>query len=104
MVVSGSDCGNIFIWETSTGKLTKVLKADSKGAVNCLSSHPDLPILASSGLESNGKLWFPMGEHKPMTHGSAESIRVQVINDSLLLPLSSSVNNSYVINEIAITL
>jgi WD repeat-containing protein 42A len=79
MVVSGSDCGHIFIWETSTGKLIKVLKADSIGAVNCLSSHPDLPILASSGLESNGKLWFPMGEHKPITNESAESIRVQVL-------------------------
>jgi WD repeat-containing protein 42A len=85
MVVSGSDCGHIFIWETSTGKLIKVLKADSVGAVNCLSSHPNLPILASSGLESNGKLWFPMGEHKPITNGSSDSIRVQVMNTSSLL-------------------
>jgi hypothetical protein len=35
-----------------------------------------------------------MGEHTPMTNGSAESIRVQVINGSLLLPLSSCFNQS----------
>ena len=36
MVVSGSDCGNIFIWDTDTGNLINMFSGDSKGAVNCL--------------------------------------------------------------------
>ena len=38
MVVSGSDCGNIFIWDTDTGDLINMFLGDSKGAVNCLTS------------------------------------------------------------------
>lgn len=56
-VVSGSDCGNIFIWQSSTGKLVKLLHGDNEGAVNCLSSHQTLPLLATSGLEHNAKLY-----------------------------------------------
>ncbi|RYH25831.1 hypothetical protein EON65_15165 [archaeon] len=62
-VVSGSDCGHIFIWDTVTSRLVKVLKGDDVGAVNCLNSHPSLPILATSGLESEAKLWAPIGEY-----------------------------------------
>ena len=35
-IASGSDCGNIFIWETKSGKLINIFKGDSVGAVNCL--------------------------------------------------------------------
>lgn len=55
-VVSGSDCGHIFVWD-SRGRVVTVLKGDSIGAVNCLSPHPSQPLLATSGLESSGKLW-----------------------------------------------
>ena len=55
-VLSGSDCGHIFIWDRE-GVLVKVMKGDCIGAVNCLSSHPFLPLLVTSGLESNAKLW-----------------------------------------------
>ena len=61
-VVSGSDCGRIFIWNAKDGKLVKLLEADSIGATNCLACHPHLPILASSGLQNNAKIWTPTGE------------------------------------------
>ncbi|KAG5187598.1 WD40-repeat-containing domain protein [Tribonema minus] len=72
-VVSGSDCGHVFIWDTGTGALVNLLKAtlslllldtqrthgDRVGAVNCLEPHPFLPVLATSGLEHDAKIWRP---------------------------------------------
>nr|CAI5835260.1 unnamed protein product [Callosobruchus analis] len=57
-VMSGSDCGHVFIWEKSTGKLKMLLRADQH-VVNCLQPHPVLPILATSGIDHDVKLWAP---------------------------------------------
>lgn len=59
-VISGSDCGHAMIWNAADGSLLKVLKADSEGAVNCLDTHPTLPLLATSGLEHDAKLFLPI--------------------------------------------
>eukprot|EP01032_Pedospumella_encystans_P009583 gene9583-11269_t len=69
-VISGSDCGHIFIWNTNTAEVVQLLKADEVGAINCLAPHPVLPILATSGLENDAKIWQPSGEHKPIVAGS----------------------------------
>lgn len=61
-VVSGSDCGHIFIWCAETGDLVKVLHGDSIGAINCLSPHPYLPMLGTAGLDRDAKLWLPLGQ------------------------------------------
>ena len=45
-IVSGSDCGHVFIWAASSGRVVHVIKGDSVGAVNCLVPHPYLPLLA----------------------------------------------------------
>lgn len=55
-VVSGSDCGHIFLWAKETGELKQLLFGDSRGAVNCLEQHPSQPILATSGLEHDAKV------------------------------------------------
>ncbi|OMO65741.1 hypothetical protein CCACVL1_21421 [Corchorus capsularis] len=57
-VASGSDCGQIFIWEKKDGELVRVMEAD-KHVVNCIESHPHTMVLASSGIESNIKIWSP---------------------------------------------
>ncbi len=69
-VISGSDCGHIFIWNTHTAEVVQLLKADEVGAINCLAPHPVLPILATSGLENDAKIWQPSGEHKPIAPGT----------------------------------
>ena len=74
MVVSGSDCGHIFLWSTATGKLIKVLKGDNRGAVNCLAAHPHLPILGSSGLSHMAKLWAPSGDREPLAEGMYSTV------------------------------
>lgn len=56
-VVSGSDCGRIFIWKKG-GKLIRVLEAD-KHVVNCIEPHPHTMMLASSGIENDIKIWTP---------------------------------------------
>ncbi|XP_021903802.1 DDB1- and CUL4-associated factor 8 [Carica papaya] len=57
-VVSGSDCGRIFIWRKKNGELIRVMEAD-KHIVNCIESHPHTTVLASSGIESDVKIWTP---------------------------------------------
>ncbi|KAK1261274.1 hypothetical protein QJS04_geneDACA001290 [Acorus gramineus] len=57
-VVSGSDCGNIFIWEKRGGELLRVMEADRR-VVNSIESHPHTTLLASSGIENNIKIWTP---------------------------------------------
>lgn len=57
-VMSGSDCGHVFIWERKTGKLVMLLEADQH-VVNCLQPHPTLPYLATSGIDYNVKIWSP---------------------------------------------
>lgn len=71
-VVSGSDCGNIFIWNTITSKLIKLLKGDNIGAINCLNQHPTRPLLASSGLENTSKIWGIIDDQSDEEHDDDE--------------------------------
>ncbi|XP_033965864.1 DDB1- and CUL4-associated factor 6 isoform X4 [Pseudochaenichthys georgianus] len=57
-VMSGSDCGHIFIWDRHTGEHLMLLEADNH-VVNCLQPHPYDPILASSGIDYDIKIWSP---------------------------------------------
>lgn len=58
-VVSGSDCGHIFIWDTSSAEIVTVVKGDAS-VVNSIHGHPhDGFVLASSGIESDIKIWQP---------------------------------------------
>lgn len=58
-VMSGSDCGHVFIWDRRTGDLVMLLEADQH-VVNCLQPHPSLPYLATSGIDYDIKLFTPM--------------------------------------------
>ncbi|XP_064465079.1 DDB1- and CUL4-associated factor 6-like isoform X2 [Ornithodoros turicata] len=60
-VMSGSDCGHIFIWDKETCDLVMIMEADHH-VVNCLQPHPFDPILASSGIDYDIKLWAPLRE------------------------------------------
>ena len=62
-VVSGSDCGRIFIWRKKDGVLIRVMEAD-KEVVNCIEAHPHTAVLASSGIENDVKIWTPKAEKR----------------------------------------
>ncbi|XP_075586709.1 DDB1- and CUL4-associated factor 6-like isoform X2 [Dermatophagoides farinae] len=55
-IISGSDCGHIFFWSIETGEVVMVLEGDQH-VVNCLQPHPNDPILASSGIDYDIKIW-----------------------------------------------
>eukprot|EP00850_Spirogloea_muscicola_P003073 SM000012S25335 [mRNA] locus=s12:455999:459391:+ [translate_table: standard] len=60
-VVSGSDCGRIFMWKKVDGELVALLKGDAH-VVNCLEPHPSAMVLATSGIDSDVKIWMPTAE------------------------------------------
>lgn len=58
MIVAGSDCGNMFIWERDTQKIIRLFHADDY-SVNCIQSHPRRLLLATSGIENVIRFWEP---------------------------------------------
>lgn len=68
-VVSGSDCGNIYVWERESEHVINYMAGDEGGVVNCLEPHPHLPVLATSGLDDDVKIWVPSCEHPPKLAG-----------------------------------
>lgn len=50
-VMSGADDGRLYLWNTSTGKVERVYKADQR-AVSCFTVHPSMCMLASAGEEA----------------------------------------------------
>ncbi|KAM8976132.1 LOW QUALITY PROTEIN: DDB1- and CUL4-associated factor 6 [Pelodytes ibericus] len=72
-VMSGSDCGHIFIWDRHTADHIMLLEADNH-VVNCLQPHPYDPILASSGIDYNIKIWSPLEQAKSFNWKLAEEV------------------------------
>src|SRR4051812_30155041 len=68
----GSDCGHIFIWDKEDGNLVQLLKGDND-VVNGVSPHPYLPILASCGIDSSGKV-FECGDKPTFIRTYAEKV------------------------------
>ncbi|CAD5121493.1 DgyrCDS9998 [Dimorphilus gyrociliatus] len=76
-IVSGSDCGNIFFWEKESEAIVSYFKGDNGGVVNVLEPHPTLPVLATSGLDNDVKLWMP----NPSEDNSLEDLEVLMDNN-----------------------
>ncbi|XP_064424502.1 DDB1- and CUL4-associated factor 8 [Latimeria chalumnae] len=74
-VVSGSDCGHIYLWEKSSCQIVQFMEGDKGGVVNCLEPHPHLPILATSGLDHDVKVWAPTAEMPTELNGLKEMIK-----------------------------
>lgn len=72
-VMSGSDCGHIFIWDRHTAEHLMLLEADNH-VVNCLQPHPYDPILASSGIDYDIKIWSPLEESSSFNRVLAEEV------------------------------
>uniref|UniRef100_A0A1B0AXU1 Uncharacterized protein n=1 Tax=Glossina palpalis gambiensis TaxID=67801 RepID=A0A1B0AXU1_9MUSC len=64
-IISGSDCGNIYYWDKNTEAIVNFMPGDISGVVNCVEPHPSVPILATSGLDDNIKIWTPSAETYP---------------------------------------
>ncbi|XP_033224955.1 DDB1- and CUL4-associated factor 6-like isoform X2 [Belonocnema kinseyi] len=73
-VMSGSDCGHVFVWDRETAKLCMLLEADQH-VVNCLQPHPFLPMLATSGIDYDVKLWAPVNVESSFDESFAEDLQ-----------------------------
>ncbi|XP_037930932.1 DDB1- and CUL4-associated factor 8 [Teleopsis dalmanni] len=87
-IISGSDCGNIYFWDKQTEAILNVCPGDDLGVVNCLEPHPCTPVLATSGLDSNIKIWTPSNSTYPPDLTSAKkhisrNIKRNVISDGV---------------------
>lgn len=103
-VLSGSDCGRIFIWEKYSAELVMILQGD-KHVVNCVQPHPFDPILASSGIDYDIKLWTPsakepmepkdkdeiIGRNEKMLEESRDTITVPA---SFMIRMLASLNHA----------
>lgn len=74
-VVSGSDCSNIYIWEKRSESIVQWLPGDLTGVVNCIEAHPRCPVLASSGLDKDVKIWLPTSDKDPTYEGLSKVVR-----------------------------
>lgn len=92
-IMSGSDCGHIFIWDRHTTELVMIMEADHH-VVNCLQPHPFDPILASSGIDYDIKLWAPSREEPFFDEDKAKEIikrnkiMLEETKDTITVPAS----------------
>ncbi|XP_077977582.1 DDB1- and CUL4-associated factor 6-like [Glandiceps talaboti] len=91
-VLSGSDCGHIFIWDRYTAKLVMLLEGD-KHVVNCVQPHPFDPILATSGIDYDIKLWSPLRQQPEYPDNAEEVMRINELmldetRDTITVPPS----------------
>ncbi|KAF3858002.1 hypothetical protein F7725_011203, partial [Dissostichus mawsoni] len=62
-VVSGSDCGHIYLWDKNSARIVQFMEGDRGGVVSELfGATPHLPGMATSGLDHDVKLWAPTAE------------------------------------------
>ncbi|TKR92902.1 hypothetical protein L596_007468 [Steinernema carpocapsae] len=61
LVVAGSDCGSLLIWERATGRVIRMFEADSH-IVNVVQPHPERCLLATSGIDNVIRFWEPLPE------------------------------------------
>lgn len=74
-VVSGSDCGHIYLWDKYSARIVQFMEGDRGGVVNCLEPHPHLPGMATSGLDHDIKLWAPTAETPTALKGLKEVMK-----------------------------
>ncbi|XP_049786916.1 DDB1- and CUL4-associated factor 6-like isoform X1 [Schistocerca cancellata] len=104
-VLSGSDCGHVFIWDRLTGSLVMLLEADHH-VVNCLQPHPVLPVLATSGIDYDVKLWAPLREEASFDAELAETltkrneIMLEETKDTITVPASFMIRMLACLNQI----
>ncbi|XP_060578211.1 DDB1- and CUL4-associated factor 8-like, partial [Ruditapes philippinarum] len=74
-IVSGSDCGHIFLWDKATENIVQFMEGDEGGVINVLEPHPYAPILATSGLDHDVKIWAPTAENPTNLKGLKKLIK-----------------------------
>ncbi|XP_018321214.1 DDB1- and CUL4-associated factor 6 isoform X2 [Agrilus planipennis] len=104
-VMSGSDCGHVFVWDRETAELAMLLQADQH-VVNCLQPHPTLPILATSGIDHDIKLWSPVLDEPNFDEKAADdlvkrnAIMLEETRDTITVPAAFMIRMLACLNQI----
>ncbi|XP_017786318.1 PREDICTED: DDB1- and CUL4-associated factor 6-like isoform X2 [Nicrophorus vespilloides] len=104
-VMSGSDCGHVFVWNRHTAELEMLLQADNH-VVNCLQPHPTLPYLATSGIDHDIKIWGPILEDNDFdrvhAHGlmKRNEIMLEETKDTITVPAAFMIRMLACLNQI----
>ena len=104
-IMSGSDCGHLFAWDRETGELVMMLEAD-RHVVNCVQPHPHDPILATSGIDYDVKLWGPTAEAGKFDRKAAEvvmrrnEVMLEETRDTITVPASLMIRMLASLNQI----
>ncbi|XP_019875248.1 DDB1- and CUL4-associated factor 6 [Aethina tumida] len=104
-VMSGSDCGHVFIWNRHSAEIKMLLQADQH-VVNCLQPHPTLPILATSGIDNDVKLWAPIKDECSFDAEAAEvlinrnAIMLEETRDTITVPAAFMIRMLACLNQI----
>lgn len=73
-VISGSDNRDIFVWDKESEVIVNSMAAGKRGVVNCLEPHPHIPVLATSGLRYDVKIWAPSNHQSPTIWEHSSSV------------------------------
>lgn len=73
-IMSGSDCGHLFVWDRYTCEIVMLLEADSR-VLNCVLPHPSRLLLATSGTDQNLKLWSPTSDDNTFSQSFANEVK-----------------------------
>nr|XP_023015417.1 DDB1- and CUL4-associated factor 6-like [Leptinotarsa decemlineata] len=104
-VMSGSDCGHVFIWNRETAAVKMLLQAD-KHVVNCLQPHPTLPLLATSGIDHDVKVWGPILEEPSFDEVMSadlinrNAIMLEETRDTITVPAAFMIRMLAALNQI----
>jgi len=81
-VLSGSDCGHFFGWDRSSTDIVMMREAD-RHVVNRVRPHPYLPVLATSGIDHDVKIWSPTSEEAAVS--TSEDVQVVTKRNQVML-------------------
>lgn len=104
-VLSGSDCGHLFGWDRNTGDMVLMLEAD-RHVVNCVAPHPTLPLVATSGIDYDIKLWAPTAPSCQFDRQAAEivarrnEVMLEETRDTITVPASLMIRMLASLNQI----
>jgi len=104
-ILSGSDCGHLFAWDRKSGECVTMLEAD-RHVVNCVQPHPTLPLIATSGIDYDVKLWSPIGEQPQFDSEKAEvvmrrnEVMLEETRDTITVPASLMIRMLASLNQI----
>ena len=95
----------MFAWDRVTGKLVMMMEAD-RHVVNCVQPHPYDPILATSGIDYDVKIWSPTAEQPLFDQEKAEvvmkrnEVMLEETRDTITVPASLMIRMLASLNQI----